>query len=211
MINKTNIQLIDIKKDMCIEWFKQFKDHENVTIHNDDIFALKTDCVVSPANSFGFMDGGLDLLISKNLGWQIEEQLQVRIKNMSTRELLVGQAELIETGDQHIPFCIVAPTMRVPMIIKDTVNTYLASKAVFILLKNNPQIRTISISGLGTGVGRVPYDVCAKQMYQAFEEVWLDDYKCPETWREAQNNHQLLYTEKCRNLQYSSDERINFL
>ena len=92
--------------------------------------------------------------------------------------------------------------MRVPLILKDTVNVYLASKAVFCLLKNEPQIKTVTISGFGTGVGKLPFDICAKQMKQAYDDFWLNNYSYPKTWHEAQKNHQLLYSKNHRDLQY---------
>jgi len=187
------IQLIDRNKEMCNQWNLQFKDCKDVVIHCGDFFSLKTDCVVSPANSFGYMDGGLDMVISRKLGWQVQSKLQKQIQEKYFGELLVGQAELVETDFTEIPFCISAPTMRVPLILKDTVNIYLASKAVFYLLKKESRIKTVTISGLGTGVGQVPYDVCAKQMKQAYTDIWLNEYDFPNTWHEAQRRHQLLY------------------
>lgn len=196
------IQFIDRNKEMCEQWKLQFKDCNDVIIHCGDFFSLKTDCVVSPANSFGYMDGGLDLAISKKLGWQVQEKLQKQIQEKYFGELLVGQAELVETDFNEIPFCISAPTMRVPSILKDTVNVYLASKAIFALLKKESRINTVTISGLGTGVGQVPYDSCAKQMKQAYNDIWLDKYTFPNTWHEAQKQHQLLYSKSFRDLQY---------
>ncbi len=73
------IQLIDRNKEMCEQWNLLFKDCKDVVIHCGDFFSLQTDCVVSPANSFGFMDGALDLAISKKLGWQVQEKLQKQI------------------------------------------------------------------------------------------------------------------------------------
>lgn len=85
---------------------------------------------------------------------------------------------------------------------KETVNVYLASKAVFYLLKKETRIKTVTISGLGTGVGQVPYDVCAKQMKQAYTDSWLNQYSFPITWDEAQARHQLLYSDTYRDLQF---------
>jgi len=183
------IQLIDRNKGMCDQWNIYFKDCKDVVIHCGDFFSLKTDCVVSPANSFGFMDGGLDLAITNKLGWQVQEKLQNQIIEKYSGELLVGQAELVQTEVEEIPFCISAPTMRVPLILRDTVNVYLASKAIFRLLKTENRITTVSISGLGTGAGKVPYEVCAKQMKQAYTEVWLNKSSFPHTWQEAQTSH----------------------
>ena len=196
------IQLIDSSLQMCKAWKSQFKGCEDVTIFHGDLFEKSTDVIVSPANSFGFLDGGLDLLISEVMGWQVQEQLQKRIKEEYNGELLVGQAVLVETGFA-IPFLISAPTMRVPMLLpKDSVNVYLASRAIFLLLKQNQdRIITVTISGLGTGVGKVPYDICAKQMKQAYDDVWLEKFVFPDTWSEAQKNHQLLYSKTYRDLQ----------
>jgi O-acetyl-ADP-ribose deacetylase (regulator of RNase III) len=187
------IQLIDRNEEMCKQWELQFKDCHDVVIYNGDFFALATDCVVSPANSFGFMDGSLDLAISEKLGWQVQRKLQKQLREKYLGELLVGQAELIETEFHQIPFCISAPTMRVPMILKDSVNVYLASKAIFSLLKMENRIKTVSISGLGTGIGQVPYDICAKQMKMAYTDIWLNKYTSPDSWKEAQIRHQFLY------------------
>jgi len=200
------IQLIDRNKEMYNQWNLQFKDCKDVITHCGDFFSLKTDCVVSPANSFGYMDGGLDMVISRKLGWQVQEKLQKQIQEKYFGELLVGQAELVETDLAEIPFCISAPTMRVPQILKDTVNVYLASKAIFYLLKKENRIKTVTISGLGTGVGQVPYDVCAKQMKQAYTDIWLNEYVFPNTWHEAQTNHQLLYSNDYRDLQKIAKE-----
>ena len=79
--------------------------------------------------------------------------------------------------------------MRVPLLLTDTVNVYLATRAIFLLLKNEPRINTVTISGLGTGVGRVPYNICAKQMRQAYDDVILGLYKSPETWEETKSRH----------------------
>ena len=144
----------------------------------------------------------LSLATNKNY-LQVQEQLQKRIKEEHNGELLVGQAVLIDSNFISIPFLIAAPTMRDPMILRDSVNVYLASRAIFLLLKqNHRRISIVTISGLGTaGVGKVPYDICAKQMKQAYDEVWLDKFVFPDTWSEAQKNHQLLYSKTYRDLQ----------
>ncbi len=196
------IQLVDRNKEMCNQWKLQFEDCNDIVIYCGDFFSLKTDCIVSPANSFGFMDGGLDLAISKKLGWALEEKLQEIIRKSPMGEILVGQAELIETGDKNIPFCVSAPTMRVPMILKDTPNIYLATKAALNLIKNNSLIKTVTFSGMGTGVGQVPYDICAKQMKQAYLDIYKNEYKFPSNWDDAQVKHQLLYSDNYRDLQY---------
>lgn len=184
------IQLIDNNEEMCKQWRLQFKDCNDVVIHCGDFFSLKTECVVSPANSFGYMDGGLDVVISEKIGWQVQNKLQVEIIENYHGELLVGQAVLIATDFEEIPFCIAAPTMRVPTPIFNTVNVYLATKAIFQLLKKESHINTVTISGLGTGVGKMAFDIAAKQMKQAYDDVWMGQLRFPNTWQEAQEHHE---------------------
>jgi O-acetyl-ADP-ribose deacetylase (regulator of RNase III) len=195
------IQLIDRNEEMCDVWEEQFEHCPDITIYHGDFFSVPTDCVVSPANSFGFMDGGLDRVISEKLGWDIQRRLQTEIKENYNGELLVGQAILVRTYKDETPYCISAPTMRVPMILNNTVNVYLATKAVFNLLKMNPTIESVTMSGMGTGIGRVPYEICAKQMKQAYVEVWQGRYMFPDTWKESQDRHQLLYQNNVRDMQ----------
>lgn len=197
------IQLVDRSRELCDEWELKFEGCKDVVVHCGDFFSLKTDCIVSPANSFGYMDGGLDLAISNRLGWQTQRNLQKSIIEKHNGELLVGQAELVRTENKEIPFCISAPTMRVPSILTNTVNVYLASKAIFRLLKTTKEIESVTIPGLATGVGKVPYDICAKQMRRAYDDVWLGQQTFPNSWYQAQKEHQLLYTNgEYRDLQF---------
>lgn len=45
--------------------------------------------MASPANSFGFMDGGIDFEISERFGWDLQKKLQQTIKILPEWELLV--------------------------------------------------------------------------------------------------------------------------
>ena len=58
------IVLVDRKLSLVDEWKKAFADILNVTVtHCNDISELLPTCrvIVSPSNSFGVMDGGIDL------------------------------------------------------------------------------------------------------------------------------------------------------
>ena len=50
-------------------WTDFFSKEESVSIIEGDITKIECDAIVSPANSFGFMDGGVDYAISERLGW----------------------------------------------------------------------------------------------------------------------------------------------
>jgi O-acetyl-ADP-ribose deacetylase (regulator of RNase III) len=195
------IILADFNADLIDAWKIEFEGYKNVEIQCDSIFNYPADAMVSPANSFGFMDGGLDYSISMVLGWHVQERLREMIDELPEKELLVGKVLTLPTLSERWPYLISAPTMRVPMILgSNSVNVYLASLAIFNELLSNPNISSIVVSGLGTGVGKVPPRICAHQMRQAYDHVFIN-YSEPKTWQEAQSRHLALCKEPPRDLQ----------
>lgn len=201
--------LADLQGDLLEAW-QNTAGKTYVETHHGSIFNVQCDALVSPANSFGFMDGGLDTAISQFFGRHIQERLQKLIQTKHHGELLVGAAEIVETDHPKIPYMISAPTMRVPMVLKDTVNIYLAIRAVLLLLKYGKfedgtvivdKVKTVALSGMGTGVGQVSPKIFVKQMKTAVEEVIEEKYVFPKTWWEAAQRHQLLYTNRVVDLQ----------
>ncbi len=212
-----NIILTAVDKSLADAWRHFCGDLENVTIHLGSIFDVSCDAVISPANSFGFMDGGIDLLYNSRFGWHVQERLQKLIATKHHGELLVGRAEIVETDHPEIPYLIAAPTMRVPMILRDSVNPYLAARAALLLVKYgafetgllagkkiSDAIQTVAFPGLGTGVGRVGPNTCARQVRQAIEEIIFDQKQFPQSWADAQARHQQLYTDVIRDLQFDT-------
>ena len=61
--------LRDRDADVVRAWTKHFADTPQVEASQGDIFDVPADAIVSPANSFGFMDGGIDLAYSYRFGW----------------------------------------------------------------------------------------------------------------------------------------------
>jgi O-acetyl-ADP-ribose deacetylase (regulator of RNase III) len=128
--------------------------------------------------------------------------------------LLVGAAEIVYTDSPSFPFLIAAPTMRVPMVLRDSVNPYLAARAVFLLVRHGtvPEgpfagrrvsevVTRVAFPGLGTGVGGVGPNTCARQVRAAIDEVLFGRGSFPATWADAQARHQLLYGDRVRDLQ----------
>ncbi|BAV04334.1 O-acetyl-ADP-ribose deacetylase (regulator of RNase III), contains Macro domain [Filimonas lacunae] len=186
-----NIILSAIDARLITAWKAVFAEEENVVIMEGDITQVKCDAIVSPANSFGFMDGGLDYALSERFGWELEKRLQTMIKELPEGELLVGQALVLETGDKHIPYLISAPTMRIPtnFNIDTSVNAYLAMKAILIKASKHEHINNVAIPGLCTGVGRMQSVIAARQMHQAYQEIILGKKMDFSTFAEAQKYH----------------------
>jgi O-acetyl-ADP-ribose deacetylase (regulator of RNase III) len=189
-------------------WQQFCGDLEFVQIHHGSILDLSCDAIVSPANSFGFMDGGIDAIYQNHFGPTIQARVKQLIVEHHHGEMLVGTADIVGTGDVRIPYLIVAPTMRVPMVLTGSVNAYLAARAVFLLVKHHKfqseiehgrpiaeKIHSIAFPGLGTGVGNLGPNTCARQVRAAIDDVLLDHYTPPRSWAEAGERHQLLYTD----------------
>jgi O-acetyl-ADP-ribose deacetylase (regulator of RNase III) len=176
-----------------------FREHcgelDEVEVVEGDILELEVDAVVSPANSFGFMDGGIDMAYTNHFGWHVEQRLQSIIaSDKYGGELLIGQAQIVPTSNERIPYLIAAPTMRVPTVLGPrTVNPYLAARAVlkhvhdgmpifddnwhymgdqdYIANMVGENVKSVAFPGLGTGVGQVSPAVCAHQIKQAINNV----------------------------------------
>src|SRR3982074_282994 len=120
------VTLPAVESSLADAWERFCGDFAFVTVHRGSIPDLATDAVVSPANSFGFMDGGIDALYSDHFGPDIQRRVRRQIYDHHSGELLVVVADIVETGHRTIPFLIAAPTMRVPMVLRDSPDAYLA-------------------------------------------------------------------------------------
>ncbi|MBT7411786.1 MAG: Appr-1-p processing protein [Candidatus Thioglobus sp.] len=194
-----NIVLADVDGGLIEAWNSIAGDNPHVSTYQGSIFEVECDALVSPANSFGFMDGSLDFAISEFFGWHVQDRLQEAIKSKHSGELLVGQVEIVPTDHASIPYVISAPTMRVPLDIRGTANPYLAIRGVLLAVKNGvfkdgtpvkDRIKTIAFPGMGTGVGQVSPNVFAKQMKQAVEGVIEERFEFPKTIWNAEKSHQ---------------------
>ena len=170
------INLRDMDEKIVNAWKTIFSDNDKIRISCGDIFDLKADAIISPANSFGFMDGGIDLAYSEYFGWDLEKILQHKIQDTFYGEIPVGIATIINTGNENIKYLISAPTMRVPMDVSNTVNAYLAFRASLIEIKkfnenNKEKITSILCPGLGTLTGRISPENCAIQMKYAYDSI----------------------------------------
>lgn len=170
------VYLRDRNEPLTKWWDAIFENEPNVEVSTGDIFDegehMTADAIVSPANSFGFMDGGIDYVYSDFLGWGMSEDLRKIIWTQHQGELLVGQAVTVDihesNPDSPFEFLISAPTMRTPMPVPNTVNAYLAFVAALREADKHPGINSILCPGLATSIGKMPPDVCAIQMHAAW-------------------------------------------
>ena len=151
---------------MIRAWRGAFADREDVKVFDDDYFARPAGAMVSPANSFGIMDGGLDAAIRDVLGFQVQQRVQRVIVENHHGELPIGCAEVVATGDERWPVLVVAPTMRIPESVAQTLNAYLAFRAVVLACKR-AGVKSVVCCGLATGIGGMEPQRAAVQMRMA--------------------------------------------
>jgi len=163
-----NLHLVDFNGELVDAWAEAFAPFPEVTIDQGDLLAAAKHCVVSPANSYGFMDGGIDAAYRAFFGAQIEIKVQEAIKRRAEGHLPVGASLVVRTENQRVPFLIVAPTMTIPEQVMSQ-NCYRAMRAI-LRVAVGEVARDVYCPGLGTGVGMVPPANAAAMMAQAYGE-----------------------------------------
>ncbi|MBB4969158.1 O-acetyl-ADP-ribose deacetylase (regulator of RNase III) [Saccharothrix violaceirubra] len=143
---------------------------------------IPAEAVVSPANSSGWMRGGIDAVYARAFPL-VEANVRSAVLALHGGELPVGEAVLVPTGEIEPQWLVSAPTMRRPAetLPDDTVHPYLAARAVLRLWRDGrledgrpirSVIRTLVMPGLGTGIGGVAPGTCARQVAAAWDEVF---------------------------------------
>jgi O-acetyl-ADP-ribose deacetylase (regulator of RNase III) len=177
---KWYLMLRDTNPEMVMAWLDAFSEMGPWSIGSNSILSQKADAIVSPANSYGYMDGGIDLAYRNHFGLGLQNRLQKLLAEKYDGFLAVGQAIIISTLNERIPHMIVAPTMEKPSNVSKTNNAYLAMSAVLKVvtefnLKSSEHTQSsiyrILVPGLATGIGRMDVDISAKQMKQAVSQA----------------------------------------
>ena len=145
---------------------------------------------MSPANSFGIMTGGIDSIYTL-MFHDIQHYVQDFIKSYDLKttqgqpHIPIGSAFVVPIrylyGEPQLcktMMCV--PTMFLPQNITGTRNIYYAFLAILNLTKNWNEDRVIAIPGLGTGVGGVNSEECAKQCFEAFNDFLEETYVYPD-------------------------------
>ena len=172
-----HLSLCDTNANMTDAWLDSFFGVETVEILQGDLLETQADAVVSPANSFGDMSGGVDKRIDDFYKGAAQQAIIARIRDEFYGELPVGVALIVLVPNKRLPFVIAAPTMRIPQQVTNTLNAYLAMRAVLLAVtQHNAQpikkpIKTVAVSGLCTGIGAMSSTTAARQMRIAYDNV----------------------------------------
>ncbi|KAL1950612.1 hypothetical protein VTO73DRAFT_5736 [Trametes versicolor] len=176
------------------------------------------DCVVSPANTFGIMDGGYDLALSRAFMvdddiWALTNAVQDALRARHRSYLPPGSCTLVPllatlsaANALRCTSVAVVPTMRTPESVawhQDLVYECMWNLLTALWRWNAgerpdgaPPIQRVLMSGLGTGNGGIGAETCAKQMCLAalnFARGWGEhprwDDLLPRATEMAQTRH----------------------
>jgi O-acetyl-ADP-ribose deacetylase (regulator of RNase III) len=167
------IYLLDINKDIVKCWENFFHNEPDVCVVYSDFAEFmrmtRVECVVSPANSFGFMDGGYDAAITKWFGDQLQRRVQQYIIDKLHGEQIVGTSFIIDSGNGN-QYLIHTPSMRTPQRIRDPLVIYNCMRSCLITASEN-KIKSIVIPAFGGSTGGVSANIVAELMYKAYMQI----------------------------------------
>lgn len=185
-----NSEIIDEFKKYSLEYEELFEDCIYI---EGDILDIIEDynnyILVSPANSFGSMKGGIDKIINKYIFKNIEDKVMKKIEdeykdnkfpykyyfdgmNIKDRPYMdVGKSFIIKADKNN--YLAVVPTMTYPQIVNNTNNAYIAMKSLVNTIQQNKiDTKYVLIPGFCGGIGEMDAKMISKQMLNALIEFY---------------------------------------
>ncbi|MEV5988044.1 macro domain-containing protein [Streptomyces sp. NPDC052051] len=179
------VVLTDVNTAVVEAWRAAFADTPEIEIRKGSILDEDVDAWVSPTNSRGRMDGGVDAAIKRYLGAGIQLRVQKAIRDQFAGSLPVGSAVCVASGAVKPRFLISTPTMETSsQNVSETLNVALACAAAFQAIHQQNRtapgsIQSVALVGMGAHTGRVPARVCANLMWTGhtlFHDHSFEDY-----------------------------------
>ncbi|MFK0235310.1 ADP-ribosyltransferase domain-containing protein [Streptomyces vinaceus] len=178
------VVLTDVNEHVVEAWRAAFADTPGIEIRRGSILDEDVDAWVTPTNSRGRMDGGVDAAVKRHLGPGIQLRVQRAIRDRFAGAMPLGSAVCVPSGAAVPRFLISTPTMvESSQNVSATLNVALACAAAFQAVhrqnrKAPGSIRSVALVGMGARTGRVPARLCANLMwtgYTLFHDHWFED------------------------------------
>jgi O-acetyl-ADP-ribose deacetylase (regulator of RNase III) len=188
-----NLHFVSLNKVWIEEILTLFDKEPNINItfgHIESIdYGNSLHVFVSPCNSLGQMNGGIDAIYSE-LFPDCETLVRNRIAMLPTKTALgrsyldIGAAIVVPLEAQQTAL-IVAPTMFYPENVSDTMNALTSFLAALLMMekytKNKPDLYTLVVTSHCCGIGGMNPETSAQQMYLAWQEFVLGARESAET------------------------------
>ena len=126
-----------------------------IIVLSGDITEIKASAIVNPANSLGVMGGGVAGVLRQKGGKVIEDEAK------KASPIKIGESIVTTSGTLSASYVIHAPTMSKP---SEKTNVENVKKALISALHaaEEKQLESLAIPGMGTGVGKVPFEESAQ-------------------------------------------------
>ncbi|TDL20222.1 macro domain-like protein [Rickenella mellea] len=222
--------LLDPSKPLIEEWRREIVQHvpdrfqSKFSIVQSKLADLtqphnQFDCIVSPANSYGRLDGGFDYYLAAALS-PADIDAATKLAQATLYQKWKGYAppgtctlvplkdSVCENNPHGCAYIALCPTMRIPE--DATWNREIVYNCVWSLLVSLEQhnraadisgdgtkISKVLMTGLATGCGRVPPELCAQQMALAFRD-FINASENAEKWSTMDWVSALDLAEDCR-------------
>lgn len=232
-MNDLNFILLDLSPSVIEEWKSALSQHipdviDKFSIVHSTLEDLASgphqqfDCIVSPANSYGFLDGGFDYFLAKALSPNdvpapttfVQAALYERWKGYAppgSCTLIPIKGSSFENNSHGCAYIALCPTMRLPESVtwnREIVYNLMWSLLVALEQHNaavddlteigtGVRIQKVLMTGLATGVGNVSGERCAQQMALAVKD-FLDASAHPEKWSSLSWDDAVSYTSNVR-------------
>lgn len=136
---------------------------------SDFVKSTQVDCIVSPANSFGLMDGGYDRAITEYFGDELQKEVQRYIMNNYWGEQPIASSFIIDIPN-HDSKLIHTPTMRSPEQILDSKIIYHCTRSTLICALQN-RMNSLLVPMFGGGCGNIHPKRIAEMMWRAYKQI----------------------------------------
>lgn len=206
-----NVQFIfcDPKKDLCKEWVASINKHVPIDLRKNfsilhgtlNDYKGKFDCIVSPAQSYCRLDGSFDLVIATMFNPNdIDSVTTVAQRHCYEKfngQMPPGTASVVDMQSFNesrfgCKYLVLSPTMRMPSNVRWNRDVgyncfFSILNAIKVYNAGGNRVKSVFVTGLGTGVGRIPAEVCAAQMAVAYKHFFFNLRKGFKTtsWAEA--------------------------
>jgi O-acetyl-ADP-ribose deacetylase (regulator of RNase III) len=141
-----------------------------IIVKMGDIIHEETDAIVCPANSYGHMRGGVSAAIRLAGGDIIEKEA------MEKSPIQIGDAIVTTAGKLKARYIIHSPTVTIP-VERTTKEAVRKAVRAALRIARTYRLQSISMPGMGTGTGWLPYEDAAVIMLEEIKAE-LDSNEC---------------------------------
>ncbi len=169
------LHLVTNSAGMAKAWSAAFRGYKGIAVYHADFKRFiaehpEIDAIVSPANSYGLMDGGFDGAITDVFGRELAEKVRAGILGRFYGEQPVGTSFSVPIPGREDVLLIHTPTMRVPSCIVDSMVVYQCMRTSLMEAMRTSR-RQVVVPAFGAACGSLPFMEIAQLMWEAYLQI----------------------------------------